>query len=93
MQLIKNFINGEFVAAQDGRTFDKRSPVDNQIIAQISEAGRADVDAAVMAAHHALKGEWGRLTTEQRVDLLYGVADEISRRFEDFVAAEMADTG
>ena len=93
MQLVKNFINGEFVAAQDGRTFDKRSPVDNQIIAKISEAGRADVDAAVMAARNALKGEWGKLNTEQRVDLLYGVANEINRRFEDFVAAEMADTG
>ena len=93
MQLVKNFINGEFVEAQDGKTFDKRSPVDNQIIAKISEAGRSDVDAAVMAAHHALKGEWGTLNTEQRVDLLYGVANEITRRFEDFVAAEMADTG
>jgi hypothetical protein len=38
-------------------------------------------------------GEWGGLTLEQRVDLLYGVADEITRRFDDFVAAEMADTG
>ncbi len=92
MQLIKNFINGEFVD-NAGKTFEKRSPVDGRVIANIAEAGQAEVDAAVEAAHAALKGEWGKLNTEQRVDLLYGVADEITRRFEDFVAAEMADTG
>ncbi|MBS1191402.1 MAG: 2-hydroxymuconic semialdehyde dehydrogenase [Rhodocyclaceae bacterium] len=93
MQLIRNFINGEFVDAAEGKTFEKRSPLDNRIIARVSEAGRAEVDAAVQAAHAALKGEWGALSTDQRVDLLYGVANEITRRFDDFVAAEMADTG
>jgi aminomuconate-semialdehyde/2-hydroxymuconate-6-semialdehyde dehydrogenase len=51
------------------------------------------VDAAVRAARAALNGEWGGLTVEQRVELLYAVADEINRRFDDFLAAEMADTG
>ncbi len=93
MQLIRNFINGEFVEATGTTPFDKRSPLNNQVIAQIVEASRADVDAAVQAAHGALKGEWGGLSTDQRVDLLYGVANEITHRFDDFVAAEMADTG
>ncbi|WP_265943355.1 2-hydroxymuconic semialdehyde dehydrogenase [Dechloromonas sp. A34] len=93
MQLIKNFINGEFVEATGTTPFAKRSPLNNQVIAQVVEASRADVDAAVQAAHAALKGEWGGLSTERRVDLLYGVANEITRRFDDFVAAEMADTG
>jgi len=93
VQRIKNFINGEFVDGTAGKAFDKRSPLDNKVIAQVSEAGKADVDAAVRAAHAARHGVWGGLTTDQRVDLLYGVADEITRRFEDFVAAEMADTG
>ncbi len=93
MQQVKNFINGEFVDGADGKKFDKRSPLTNCVIAQVSEAGIADVDKAVRAARTALQGEWGRLTTEQRVGLLYGVADEITRRFEDFVEAEMVDTG
>ena len=93
MQLIKNFINGEFVEGTEGKTFEKRSPLDNKVIARVFEAGKADVDAAVRAAHTARKGVWGGLTTDQRVDLLYGVANEITRRFDDFVAAEMADTG
>ena len=93
MRQIENFIAGEYVAAASGRRFEKRSPVDNRVIASISEAGRPEVDAAVQAARAALQGEWGGLTTEQRVELLYGVANEITRRFEDFVEAEMADTG
>ncbi|AYH43801.1 2-hydroxymuconic semialdehyde dehydrogenase [Azoarcus sp. DN11] len=93
MRQIQNFIGGEFLAAASGKRFDKRSPLDNRVIASIAEAGRAEVDAAVSAARAALHGEWGGLTTEQRVELLYGVANEITRRFEDFVEAEMADTG
>ncbi|MBN0986963.1 2-hydroxymuconic semialdehyde dehydrogenase [Amphritea pacifica] len=93
MHQVNNFINGEFVEAESGRRFDKRSPVDNSVIASVAEAGRADVDRAVAAAKAALTGEWGQLTVDQRVDLLHGVADEITRRFDDFVAAEMADTG
>ncbi|WP_061290904.1 2-hydroxymuconic semialdehyde dehydrogenase [Azotobacter vinelandii] len=93
MRKIENFIAGEYVAAASGRRFDKRSPLDNRVIASIAEAGRAEVDAAVGAARGALAGDWGRLSTEQRVELLYGVANGITRRFDDFVEAEMADTG
>jgi aminomuconate-semialdehyde/2-hydroxymuconate-6-semialdehyde dehydrogenase len=93
MRLIENFIDGQYTVGQSGNIFEKRSPVHNGVIARVAEAGRAEVDAAVRAARAALSSEWGALTTEQRVDLLHGVANEITRRFEDFVAAEMADTG
>ena len=93
MNRIKHFINGEFVEAASGRLFDKHSPLDNRVIAQVSEAGRPEVDAAVGAARAALEGPWGQITVAERVDLLYGVANEINRRFEDFLSAEVADTG
>ncbi|MCY0964719.1 2-hydroxymuconic semialdehyde dehydrogenase [Parathalassolituus penaei] len=93
MRQIDNFINGVFLPASHSRRFEKRSPVDNRVIASIAEASHADVDMAVKAARAALNGEWGRLTQDQRVDLLYAVADEITRRFDDFVDAEMEDTG
>ena len=93
MQLIKHFINGEFVSSADGKVFEKHSPLDNRVIAQICEGGRAEVEAAVQAARAAQRGAWGKMSTEQRVELLYAVADEITRRFDDFVEAEMADTG
>lgn len=93
MRQVENFINGAFVTADSGQRFEKRSPLDNKVVASISEAGRAEIDAAVAAARAAQQGEWSLLTTDQRVDMLYGVADEITRRFEDFVEAEMIDCG
>ncbi|BEG78325.1 2-hydroxymuconic semialdehyde dehydrogenase [Achromobacter xylosoxidans] len=88
---IHNFINGEYVPGQ--RWFEKRSPLNNAVIAKVAEAGRAEVDAAVAAAQAALKGAWGRMSLAQRVEVLYAVADGISRRFDDFLAAEVEDTG
>jgi len=91
MKQIHNFINGEFVAT--AQVFDKLSPLDGQRIAQVHEAGKLEVDAAVAAAHAALNGPWGRMTVAERVELLNAVADGIKRRFDDFLAAECADTG
>lgn len=73
--------------------FENRSPVDGSLIGFVHEAGRAEVDAAVRAAQAALKGPWGALDSAARKTLLNAVADEIMRRFDDFVAAELADTG
>jgi aminomuconate-semialdehyde/2-hydroxymuconate-6-semialdehyde dehydrogenase len=88
-----HFINGEFVRSASGRTFENRSPVDGRLIAKVHEAGRPEVDAAVAAARAAMNGPWGRMTVEERSRLLYAVADEINRRFDEFLQAEVADTG
>jgi aminomuconate-semialdehyde/2-hydroxymuconate-6-semialdehyde dehydrogenase len=90
---ILNFINGEFVAAKSGKTFEDRSPVDNRLVGMVSEAGEPEVDAAVKAARAALEGPWGTMDIAKRSELLYAVADEINRRFTDFLDAEVADTG
>ncbi|MEW6695306.1 MAG: 2-hydroxymuconic semialdehyde dehydrogenase [Pseudomonadota bacterium] len=91
MKQILNFINGEYAASS--RTFDKRSPLTGQVIAQVHEADREQVDAAVRAAHAALRGAWGRLTVAERVERLYAVAAGIEKRFDEFLAAECEDTG
>ncbi len=88
-----NFINGQYIAGSYGKTFDDVSPVDGSIIGTIHEASEADVDAAVAAAKAALAGPWGTMPIAERSALLNAVADEIDRRFDDFLAAEMADTG
>jgi len=88
-----NFIGSRFVPAEGDRTFDKRSPVDGRLIARVAEAGKVEVDAAVQAARAALRGDWGRMGVAKRAELLYAVADEIHRRFDEFLEAEVADTG
>ena len=91
MKQFLNFINGEFVAT--GKTFEDRNPATNEVVGLVHEAGQAEVDAAVAAGRAALKGEWGRMSVVRRTELLHAVADEINRRFDDFLAAELADTG
>jgi aminomuconate-semialdehyde/2-hydroxymuconate-6-semialdehyde dehydrogenase len=91
MKQFLNFIDGEFVATS--KTFENHAPVDNRVLGLVHEAGQAEVNAAVAAARSALSGEWGKLSVVKRVDLLNAVADEINRRFDDFLDAELADTG
>ncbi|HSW05171.1 2-hydroxymuconic semialdehyde dehydrogenase [Aquabacterium sp.] len=91
--MILNFIDGEYREGRSGRSFDDINPVDGSLIAKVSEAAREDVDDAVRAARRALCGPWAALKLAQRCDLLYAVAAEIDRRAEDFLAAEVADTG
>lgn len=87
-----NFIAGEWVSGSGG-VFDNVSPVDGTVICRVSAAGEADVDAAVQSARAAAKGDWRRLSAEQRGAILHRVADGIMARFDEFVAAECADTG
>ena len=92
-KVFKHFIDGQFVVSASGKTFENRNPVDNSLIGLVHEAGRAEVNAAVAAARAALAGPWGAMSVQERVALLYQVADEINRRFDDFLDAEIADTG
>ncbi|MFA5123493.1 2-hydroxymuconic semialdehyde dehydrogenase [Zavarzinia sp.] len=88
---VLNFIDGAYA---EGRAwFDKRNPCDNAVVAQVAEAGEAEVERAVQAARKALKGPWGKSTIEERAAILHRVADGINRRFEEFLEVECRDTG
>ena len=69
------------------------NPADGTVIAQVAEADEELVNAAVQAAHKALRGEWGRWGVRERAARLNRVADAIEKRFDCFVAAEVGDTG
>lgn len=86
-----NMVGGSPVEGRS--TFEKINPVDGSLVADVHEAGPEVVDAAVRAARAALDGPWGRMTVTQRVTLLRKVADRIDERADEFVAAEIADTG
>ena len=88
-----HFIGNRFVPSASERQFEKISPVDGSLVGTVAEGGPEEVDLAVRAATEALKGPWGRLTLAQRTDMLHAVAREIDRRFDDFLDAEVNDTG
>tara|TARA_R110001599_G_scaffold353880_1_gene601994 strand:+ start:106291 stop:107751 length:1461 start_codon:yes stop_codon:yes gene_type:complete len=93
MKEVKNFINGEYCNSSSGSTFDNIDPCTGALIGTVHEAAQEDVNAAVQAARDALKGPWGSMSDEERGALLHAVADGIDRRFDEFLAAECADTG
>lgn len=90
-QQLPCYVGGEFI--RSGQGFPNINPVNGRVLATVSEADAALVDRAVQAARAALKGPWGRLTIQERCALLRKVADRIEQRFDEFLAAEIADSG
>ena len=88
---IRNFVDGRYVD-QVGAGFPDVNPATGAVVAQVDEADRATVDAAVDAARRALP-VWAATPVAERTALLRRAADRIEERFDEFVAAEIADTG
>lgn len=89
--LLPNYVAGQWITTD--KRFDNIDPTTGAVIGSVCEASRADVDAAVMAARKALSGPWGKMSSAERVKMLHAIADRITARFDDFVAAETRDTG
>ncbi len=90
-QQLPCLVDGEPVLT--ARTFPNVSPVNGAVLSTVTEADAALVDRAVEAARRALRGPWARLTTQERCALLRRVAERIEQRFDEFVSAEIADSG
>ncbi|MFF0741673.1 2-hydroxymuconic semialdehyde dehydrogenase [Streptomyces sp. NPDC004111] len=88
---VRHYTGGRFHTT--GEPFPLIDPVDGRTVGTVPEADRATVDAAVRAAREALSGPWASYTAADRARMLHRIADGIEARFEEFVAAECADTG
>ncbi len=88
---VANFINGEYV--ETGDCFETLYPVTGEVTASVHAAGQEQVDAAVAAARAALSGPWGQLKTDERIEMVLGIADGINKRFDEFLELEVLDTG
>jgi aminomuconate-semialdehyde/2-hydroxymuconate-6-semialdehyde dehydrogenase len=84
------FIDG--VAVTTARTFDDVNPATGHVIRGVCEASADVVDRAVVAARRA-QPAWARLPARVRADLLDKVAAGIDARKDDFLRAEIEDTG
>ncbi|MDR5795400.1 aldehyde dehydrogenase family protein [Caballeronia sp. LZ008] len=86
------FIDGRFVAALSGETLATLNPHDNSEIAQVSMAGREDVDRAVQAAKKAFPA-WSAMAAADRGRLLLKLADAIEANADELARLESMDTG
>ncbi len=89
---LRNFINGQYVAAAADSGFDVVDPATEQTYATSPVSGQKDVDAAFAAAAAAFE-QWGETTPAERQLALFRIADAIQARAEEFADVESKDTG
>jgi len=86
------FIGGEFVDALDGRTLPTLNPHDGSTLADVAEAGPADIDRAADAARSAFPA-WRDTPAAERGHLLLKLADAIEADAAELARLESLDTG
>ena len=86
------FIGGKFVAAKSGKRFTSVNPATEEPLAQVAEAGEADVDAAVKAAKKA-GPKWKALPATERAKVVYRIARQLQERSREFAVLETLDGG
>ncbi|KAM9327230.1 cytosolic 10-formyltetrahydrofolate dehydrogenase [Gastrophryne carolinensis] len=88
------FINGQFVDAEEGVTYDTINPTDGSAICKVSLAQIPDIDKAVAAAKEAFEnGQWGKMNPRDRGRLLYRLADLMEEHQEELATIESIDSG
>ncbi|MET9855865.1 aldehyde dehydrogenase family protein [Streptomyces sp. NPDC006450] len=86
------FIDGEFTDAADGKVFKTVSPASEEVLAEIAQAGAADVDRAVKAARKAFE-KWSALPGSERAKYLFRIARIIQERSRELAVLETLDNG
>src|SRR4029079_19706895 len=90
----KMLIDGKWVASTSGRTFETLNPATGEVIANVAEGDKADVDKAVKAARKAFeKGPWKKMTARERARILYKLADLVEQNKEELAKLEALDNG
>lgn len=90
----KLLINGKWVAAASGKTFEVKNPATGDVIALAAEGDKADVEAAVIAARRAFEtGAWPSLTPSDRAKIIWRIGDLITKYADELAELESLDNG
>jgi len=90
----KLWINGEWQDSRDGGRMTVENPATGQPLAEVVDAGRADVDAAVQAAKTAFyDGRWSKKTPAERSKAIWKLADLIEAHAAELAKVESENTG
>jgi phenylacetaldehyde dehydrogenase len=93
-QPLQLLIDGEWVPAQSGKTFDVINPATGEVFAQAAAGEVADIDLAAQAARRALEsGPWSRMTASVRRNLLWKLAEAIESHADEIATLESVDNG
>ncbi|PYX62307.1 MAG: betaine-aldehyde dehydrogenase [Acidobacteria bacterium] len=87
-------IGGQWV---DGsKKFDIVNPATGEVLTEIAEASREDVDRAVQAARRAFEdrgGAWRKMSASERGKLIWRLADLVEKNIEELAELETLDNG
>ncbi|MBV8495404.1 MAG: aldehyde dehydrogenase [Gammaproteobacteria bacterium] len=87
-------IDGKLSAARSGRTFEKKSPIDGRVIAQVARCEQTDIELAVKSARAAFEdGRWRRLEPRERKSVLLRFAELIRGDLDRLAMLETIDVG
>ena len=87
-------IGKDWVEAINGATFPVYNPATGQVMAQVAEGRKEDIDLAVKAARKAFEeGPWSRVTPSERGKMIWRLADLLEKHIEEFAQLESLDNG
>jgi phenylacetaldehyde dehydrogenase len=87
-------INGKWVDAVSGKTFPTYNPATGEVLANVAEGDREDINRAVAAARAAFdSGPWSRISPADRAQMMWRLSDLIEKHAEEFAQIESLDNG
>ncbi|RDI95485.1 aldehyde dehydrogenase family protein [Meiothermus sp. QL-1] len=86
------FIGGEWLEPQSGEWFPTYNPANGRPLAEVAQAGPADVDRAVQAARAAFPA-WRDTPPHARARYLYAMARQVQKHARLFAVLETLDSG
>ena len=88
------FINNQWMPAASGKTFPTYNPATGEVLAQVAEGDKEDINRAVKAARRAFENPaWADMPASQRGRLIWKLADLMEARAEEFAQLESLDNG
>src|SRR5580692_8354016 len=87
------YIEGKWLEAASGKTFDSINPSTGEILANVAEGDAEDINLAVAAARRAFNGPWSKFKPAERQRLLLRLADLVERDIEELAALDTLDMG
>jgi aldehyde dehydrogenase (NAD+) len=86
-------IDGKWLEAASGKTFETINPSTGQVLASVAEGDAEDIDRAVAAARAAFNGPWSKTKPFERQNILLRLADLVEKNFEELAALDTLDMG
>src|SRR5262252_5505529 len=88
------FIDGRYVDAASGATFDCLNPATGKLLARVAAGDTEDINRAVNSARAAFrKGSWSQLAPAKRKKVLLRLADLIREHGDELALLETLDVG